>query len=183
MEDLTCIVEECEKPRRGRKWCRMHHTRWLRHGDPMVKLVGGARHVNDSGYVYTLDSSHPIAPASGTVYEHRAVLYAAIGEGPHPCHWCGGMLTWRGDSTAANYLCVDHLDDVKDNNDPSNLVPSCSKCNVARSVHPKLRRSECSNGHPYEPGNVKFTKEGHRRCQECRRKTLARYNARRAAAR
>lgn len=29
-----CSIDNCEKPARGRSWCRMHHQRWLRHGDP-----------------------------------------------------------------------------------------------------------------------------------------------------
>lgn len=183
MTDRTCTIEGCEKPRRGKKWCRMHRARWERHGDPNVKLRGGTRIANDAGYIYTTDRSHPLARTSGAVYEHRRVLFDAIGEGPHPCHWCGAALTWRGDPNAAEYLCVDHLDGTTDNNHASNLVPSCRTCNVARAVHPKLRRTECSNGHPYTPENTTINKAGHRRCRECRRKVVLRYEARKRALR
>jgi len=29
-----CLVESCERLSVHRGWCRMHYTRWLRHGDP-----------------------------------------------------------------------------------------------------------------------------------------------------
>lgn len=33
-----CIIEGCERPVLARGWCSAHHSRWLRHGDPL----GGA---------------------------------------------------------------------------------------------------------------------------------------------
>lgn len=29
----TCIIEQCEKPMRARRWCTMHYHRWRKYGD------------------------------------------------------------------------------------------------------------------------------------------------------
>lgn len=34
----TCSVVGCDKPHQARGWCKMHHMRWLRHGDPCARL-------------------------------------------------------------------------------------------------------------------------------------------------
>ena len=75
---------------------------------------------------------HPLA-RRGKVAEHRKVLYDAIGPGPHPCYWrhlsgCGNdSLTWDDGTHGIN---VDHLDEVRLNNDLDNLVVSCRSCNT-----------------------------------------------------
>ena len=35
-----CSIDGCDSPARARGWCKNHHQRWLRHGDP---LGGGRR--------------------------------------------------------------------------------------------------------------------------------------------
>ncbi len=32
-----CTIDGCDKPYWGRGWCKMHHMRWLRNGDPAIK--------------------------------------------------------------------------------------------------------------------------------------------------
>lgn len=32
----ACAIQGCERPYYGRGWCRAHHARWLRHGDPLA---------------------------------------------------------------------------------------------------------------------------------------------------
>lgn len=34
----VCTIDGCDKPAKGRGWCRMHWTRWRRHGSPHVVL-------------------------------------------------------------------------------------------------------------------------------------------------
>ncbi|MGI8721199.1 MAG: hypothetical protein ACR2JG_03120 [Geodermatophilaceae bacterium] len=82
-----------------------------------------------NGYlVRRLAGPHPLADNQGRVYEHRLVLYAVLGPGTFPCHWCRKPVDWD-----ERTLHVDHLDDDKTNNNPANLVPSCLVCNVRRA--------------------------------------------------
>jgi hypothetical protein len=72
---------------------------------------------------------HPLA-VGGRIYEHRKVLYDKIGPGPHLCHWrCGRLVNWGG----TKGLHTDHVDGVRTNNDPDNLVPACPSCNKLRA--------------------------------------------------
>ena len=70
------------------------------------------------------------------------VLWEKIGPGSHPCHWCGHLLVWMH-GLSAESLQVDHLDEDRANNDPTNLVPSCHTCNKLRS-RPKGAGGYCS---------------------------------------
>lgn len=91
----------------------------------------GKGSVNSEGYRMVSRPGHPIASKLGRVLEHRAVLFDAIGPGPHPCHWCGWSVNWKSD--AGGRINVDHLDDNRLNNALDNLVPSCMDCNTRRS--------------------------------------------------
>lgn len=79
--------------------------------------------------------NHPLASSNGTVSEHRVILYDKIGDGIHPCYFCGIPVHWakgtrtskRGDS-----LYVDHLNKDTHDNRPENLAPSCLICNQRR---------------------------------------------------
>lgn len=35
MAQRTCSIDECERPRHARGWCRLHYRRWADHGDPL----------------------------------------------------------------------------------------------------------------------------------------------------
>lgn len=73
-------------------------------------------------------------PKRPWAYEHRVVLYDAIGPGWHDCHHCGTAVSWdRTFPRHLDALVVDHLDDDKANNELSNLVPSCQPCNTKRA--------------------------------------------------
>lgn len=89
-------------------------------------------------YRVRYEPGHPLAfNAKGQVSEHRAVLWAKIGPGEHPCHWCGTTVQWcfgrRQGSRPADELNTDHVNSDRRDNRPENLVPSCFRCNVKRS--------------------------------------------------
>lgn len=83
-------------------------------------------------------SDHPIASVDGRVLIYRLALYDLIGPGTHPCHWCSTPVTWTNQSSRGRRthrdLVVDHLDGNPRNNEPNNLVPACSRCNVLRGL-------------------------------------------------
>ena len=90
---------------------------------PIIKPAILRRHPD--GYLVGYAPDHPLSTTSGNVLDHRRVAYNKYGEGPHPCHWCSVVLEWR-------VIQVDHLDWVRDNNHPDNLVVSCQPCNNGR---------------------------------------------------
>lgn len=92
-----------------------------------------------SGYIYRVE-------ARKIIYQHREVLFDAIGYGPHHCHHCGMDINWNigNNRTARSHpgwggiLVVDHLDHDRSNNALSNLAPSCQPCNLRyRSYRPR----------------------------------------------
>ncbi len=92
--------------------------------------------------------THPLAslsPSEGpgctttSLGEHRVVLYEKVGPGSHPCHWCAQPVHWLPEPGQVR-LVTDHLDGDVRNNDPANLVPSCSGCNANRDR--KIRPDE-----------------------------------------
>ena len=114
-----------------------------RNGDAAWKVRAGVRNPTRTvaGYVLLSSPTHPLVGKSGTLGEHRIVLYEMIGAGPHACYWCGAVVRWNAGRGHKEMLVVDHLNEVKSDNQPSNLVPSCNDCNRARgAMLPFLRR-------------------------------------------
>lgn len=38
MAQVTCSVARCDRIHYARGWCKMHYSRWRRHGDPLIVL-------------------------------------------------------------------------------------------------------------------------------------------------
>ena len=81
---------------------------------------------------------HPLSSKMGTVSLHRLILFEHL-KRPHEseCHWCGFNLPWKAyDDLEFRFgsliVNVDHVDGDTQNNDASNLVPSCWWCNTGR---------------------------------------------------
>jgi len=129
----VCVVHKCQKPavRVGHGLCEMHYCRMRRSGtfDPRERKIV---YHQARGYVIDFDPDHPLARKGGLVFQHRKVLFAAIGDGPHACHWCKREVGWL--VTGEGKLVVDHLDGNKQHNELTNLVPSCHRCNSTRGL-------------------------------------------------
>ena len=96
-------------------------------------MASTRKHVNLPG--------HPLAPASGLVLVSRVNLYAKLGAGLHPCHWCGMTLRWHKQQKGRgpkgrDSIYADHLDGDEGNDAADNLVPSCNGCNISRGHRP-----------------------------------------------
>lgn len=134
-KSLPCRGDGCDRMARSSDgYCSMHYERNKRNGTPDRKTP--AHRIVTRGYVYVIRAGHPLSAGVVNKYvaEHRIVLFDAIGPGTHPCHWCSKPVRWDGRwPKDLDALVVDHLDDVKGNNDRDNLVASCNPCNVARA--------------------------------------------------
>ncbi len=128
-----CVFEGCKNPRYySSGLCNSCYYRIKRSGT-VDKRVWKYRSVGSNGYVRLSTRDHPLSK-SGYVYEHRKVLYDAIGQGPHKCHWCKTPVHWIIGKCLKGSLVPDHLDGDRDNNAVSNLVPACNSCNATRGL-------------------------------------------------
>lgn len=122
----SCATDGCERPanRRASGLCEVCYTRVRRTGTTTPRKRS-LRYQRQSGYVALLRRGHPLADSQGYVYEHRLVYFEGH-SGSLTCCWCGTGLTWE---TAV----IDHLNEVKHDNQKANLVASCDNCNTARA--------------------------------------------------
>lgn len=130
---MKCKVADCDRKATYIQQCvcQKHYFRMMRYGTYETTRVGkgSGRTHNAKGYQMLKLPGHPLAMANGFVYEHRKVIYDKYGDSLPPCEKCAKTVTWR---TAH----IDHIDEVVDNNDESNLRVLCRACNVMRSrVH------------------------------------------------
>jgi hypothetical protein len=112
-----------------------------------------------------LKEPHPMGrkpSTNGRVYawEHRILLFDAIGWGPHPCHWCTKAIDWKEGATGVDELTVDHLNGVEKDNRLANLVPSCRGCNAHR-------RRRVRDDEPFIVRDGKRLRATERICQFC----------------
>lgn len=140
-----CSVHKCKNEARSRNagLCEKHYGR-MRRGVALDKdrpVLG--RYMTSAGYMKVLKPDHPLADRNGTVFEHRLVVYEQRrGEEPS-CFWCDKALTWPE-------TVIDHLNEIKDDNRPENLVPACNDCNRARgAMVPFLLRMKCEAVAPF----------------------------------
>lgn len=77
------------------------------------------------GRLFIQRNDHPLGPS----YTYQRVLFDSIGYGPHLCFWCYRPISWKRGTAG---LFTDHVDRDPSNNDITNLVPSCIRCNTGR---------------------------------------------------
>lgn len=116
---------KCARPSYG--LCEACYMRLWRNGtvETISKKGRSTYRRHEGGYVMVNKPDHPLSTSNGYVSEHRMVMYDHHGKGPHPCYWCGKVLEWKR-------ICIDHLNEKKDDNRLDNLVLSCRRCNEAR---------------------------------------------------
>lgn len=126
-----CKVHGCSNRATRIKWgcCERCHARSLRSGSVAMTLEirVGKRTRTSSGYIKLRTKGHAMADSSGMAFEHRLVAFEMhSGQCPN-CYWCGKALPWKD-------CAVDHLNEVKADNRPANLVVSCLRCNRGRGA-------------------------------------------------
>lgn len=135
-ERATCSAPGCEAhaTRVGAVLCEKHYMRRRRNGT-YDRRARAKEMPHSHGYVLEWAKGHPLDGRVDTmtrVYQHRRVFHDHHGEGPFECHWCSTPVTWDD-------MHVDHLNAVKHDNRPDNLVASCPACNKARGVEKMTR--------------------------------------------
>lgn len=120
-----CLVHRCDKAatRVGLGVCETHYGRLRNTGT--FTLAPAVEVLISRGYRICKAPGHPLAMANGWIAEHRKVAFKKYGTDDIECHWCAKPMTWP-------LAVVDHLNEVKTDNRPANLVVACNKCNLAR---------------------------------------------------
>lgn len=116
----------------------------------------------------------------GKVRAHRFAYFVARGPVPdglvldHQCH--NRDESCLGGESCLHRRCVN----------PAHLEFTTARENTLRgnSIQAaNAAKTHCISGHPFDAANTRVTAEGHRSCRACQRATVARYAARKRAAR
>lgn len=177
----TCSVDDCEEPTITRGLCSKHYIRWLKYGDVTAvrphaeseadrfwrqvektdtcwNWLGGK---NVTGYGKFWSNGRTVRPHRWA-YEHEV--------GPIP-----------------EELQLDHLCRNRGCVRPDHLEAVTGMVNTGRGGN--AIKTHCKRGHPFDEENTYVIKpspstpHGGRQCKTCRNAAIARYSAKRAAAR
>lgn len=139
---MQCIGDGCEREATYKRLrlCQKHYFRLWRNGSTELKPTSRImRLIAPNGYAKVFDKDHALADSSGYVFEHRHVMWPIVGPDCRPCELCGKSLSWK--------TChIDHIDNIRLNNNPSNLRVLCCGCNTKRGFTPESYRNRSSYG-------------------------------------
>lgn len=125
-----CKIEGCSNDVRYKSQgvCQKHYFRMMRNGSYHLKPKKESRSVDSRGYILLYMPHHKLASKRGVIREHTVVAYEKYGDSLPDCELCGKPLSWG----MGRSMHIDHIDNQKGNNDPSNLRPLCNGCNSNR---------------------------------------------------
>lgn len=101
--------------------CEACYMRLYRHGSTDKREPKGWTECSN-GYIVYFKKGHPLAGQRGMIRAHRYIAYEHYGSGEHRCAYCGKVLSW-------SEISIDYFNNNKQDNDISNLIISCNKCN------------------------------------------------------
>lgn len=190
----VCSVDGCSRAASCRGWCRMHYSRWRRHGDPTVALANFGP-LRDRVFArLNVDGPVPEArPDLGPCWIWAGALhvgYGVIGLRGEDQERFGGRHTVEGHRVLYTLevgpipegMTLDHLCRVTACARPSHLDPVPIGENVRRGTGIFVRNSRkthCVNGHEFTPENTRLRTrpEGGRICRTCAAEREARRRA------
>ena len=105
-----CMIDDCEKPAKYKKMCRMHYARNYRHGDPLFSMIGGGC-IKNNGY-------HAIGGKKRFV--HRLKAEGTLGR------------------SLPNGVVIHHVNGSRASNENNNLV-ICQDEGYHRLLHTRTR--------------------------------------------
>ena len=139
---MQCSANGCQRAAmyKAAMLCQMHYFRVMRNGTTeKLKTSRKQKIITPNGYWRVFDPEHPLADKRGYVFEHRHVMWSAIGSNTGPCETCKKPESWK--------TChIDHIDEDRGNNDRSNLRVLCRACNTGRGFKPECYKSRSSYG-------------------------------------
>lgn len=122
---------------------RASRNNWIRNNE------GHTYFEPSNGYVVYVGFNHPATNAGGLTFQHRIILWDKLNGQDAPCHWCGRELFWsKKYPQNQDALITDHVNNIKDDNRPENLVPSCGLCNITREGGQSRKPRELVNVGP-----------------------------------
>lgn len=162
MVPKTCAIEDCERNKYCRGWCKMHYTRWRTHGDPMKTnrpakkpcTIDGCE-VNQHAHSYCMSHLYhfqtygdPLATGPGRrsgrrrlaapsyTGMHKRLFYDKGRASAHSCVDCGGRAhEWSYDGGCPNELYdVIEKRPIAYSVDQSRYSPRCVKCHRNRDA-------------------------------------------------
>lgn len=168
MAKRMCRVEGCGRSGKlARGLCNKHYMRWLRHGDPKIRLPRN-----------WVRERSPDDFWSQTASEGACRIWTGSRD-----RWGYGQARWNGKRVAAHRLAFFLRMDRWPDGDLRHLCnnPPCVlhavegtrsenvRDSVAAGTHAHSRKTHCPQNHPYDEANTYLTpRDGYRQCRICR---------------
>lgn len=165
MYGTTCSIEGCDKLHFSRGWCKAHHSRWVRHGDP------------EGGRQSNLRGRPPLDRllARRTI-DARGCWVISGGAGGYPKLLVEGVYQKAHRWSYEHYrgpipdgLQLDHLCRNIACANPEHLEPVTQRENVLRGVGPtaiNAAKTTCIHGHSLADAYINPS-SGSRMCRAC----------------